>query len=155
MTTRASARSRRPDAITVHRRAMVEAALGSALGSTRGTGADSVTERSPRSLAFRHYMSELVNPCLDAGISLNSQALLLGIHSAGRCSPCDKAYRTNSTRLEIPTLSKIRSKYFLMVCSLSPSAEATPRLVRPAATSATTCSSRGVRSDLPVELSTR
>jgi hypothetical protein len=42
-----------------------------------------------------------------------------------------------------------------MVCSLSPSSVATPRLVKPSATSATTCSSPGVNKNLPLELTTR
>src|SRR5882762_1255075 len=49
----------------------------------------------------------------------------------------------------MPSLSKMRKRYFLMVCSLRPSSRATSRLDRPSATSATTCSSRGVGKLVP------
>jgi hypothetical protein len=41
------------------------------------------------------------------------------------------AYRTSSTRFEMPSLSKIRNRYFLMVCSLRASSRATSRLLKP------------------------
>src|SRR5258706_118251 len=55
----------------------------------------------------------------------------------------------------MPSLSKMRNRYFLIVCSLRLSSRAVSRLLRPSATRATTCSSRGVRSWRRVELSTR
>ena len=40
-------------------------------------------------------------------------------HSAGSGSPFFTAYSTSSTRDETPSLSKMRNRYFLTVCSLS------------------------------------
>src|SRR5205823_6090326 len=76
-------------------------------------------------------------------------------HSASRGLPWLTAYRTSSTRVEIPSLSKILIRYFLIVCSLNASSSATSRLLSPSATSATTCSSRGVSSLTPLALTTR
>src|SRR5882724_6459150 len=45
----------------------------------------------------------------------------------------------------------MRKRYFLMVCSLKESSCATSRLLRPSATRATTCSSRGVSKRIPRE----
>src|ERR1035438_3835596 len=55
----------------------------------------------------------------------------------------------------MPSFSKMWKRYFLMVCWLRLSSPAIWRLPRPSATSATTCSSRGVSRRLPRELSTR
>src|SRR5207249_3763754 len=52
----------------------------------------------------------------------------------------------------MPSLSKMRERYFLMVCSLRLSSRATSRLLKPSATRATTCSARGVSSLIPREL---
>ena len=77
------------------------------------------------------------------------------IHCNGCGAPWFSAYNTSSTRLEIPSFSRIRNCYFFTVCSLRPSSLATSRLLRPSATSATTCSWRKLRILSPLALNPR
>src|SRR5207237_8219918 len=72
-----------------------------------------------------------------------------------RVSPLFTAYRTSSTRLDTPSFSNIRNRYFLIVCSLRFNSRAIWRLPIPSETSPTTCSSRGASRKWPPELTTR